>query len=82
MLEEWNDMSKRQDMHKSREVGRRRDSSPRIVTWLRDGRLRFDSQHGQEIFLFTTVSRPAMKLSQPPIQWVRGLFLRGKAGGV
>jgi hypothetical protein len=31
-----------------------------------------DSRQGLGIFLFTTVSRPALKPTQPPIRWVRG----------
>jgi hypothetical protein len=31
----------------------------------------FDSRQGLRIFLFTTVSRPALGPTQPPIQWVR-----------
>jgi len=30
----------------------------------------FDFQRGLGIFLFTTVSTPALKPTQPPIQWV------------
>jgi len=32
----------------------------------------FESRHEQEIFLFTTVSRPALGLIQSPIQCVSG----------
>jgi len=32
----------------------------------------FDSQWGLGIFLFSTMSRVAMGLNQPPIQWVLG----------
>jgi hypothetical protein len=32
--------------------------------------LGFDLKQGLGIFLFTTVSRPAMGPTQPPIQWV------------
>jgi hypothetical protein len=34
--------------------------------------LGFDSQKGLRIFLFTTVSKPALRTTQPPIQWVPG----------
>jgi hypothetical protein len=40
--------------------------------------LGFDSQQGLEIFLFTTVSRMAMGLTQPPIQWVLGVKWPGR----
>jgi hypothetical protein len=40
--------------------------------------MRFDSQQGQEIFLFSTASRPALRPIQPPIQWV-SFVPRGKA---
>jgi hypothetical protein len=36
--------------------------------------LEFDSQQGQDIFLYSKVSRPAMGSTQPPIQWVPGVF--------
>jgi hypothetical protein len=32
----------------------------------------FDSRQGEEIFLFSTASRPALGPTQPPIQWVPG----------
>jgi hypothetical protein len=39
--------------------------------------LGFNSQHKPGIFLFTTVSRTALRPTQPPIQW--GSFPGGKA---
>jgi hypothetical protein len=36
------------------------------------GWLRFESWWGLGIFLFDTMSRPALGLTQPPIQWVPG----------
>jgi hypothetical protein len=40
----------------------------------------FESRQGLGIFLFTTVSRPALESTQPPIQWAPGaLSLGGKA---
>jgi hypothetical protein len=36
------------------------------------GVLSFDSRLGLGIFLFTTVSRPTLEPTQPPIQWVQG----------
>jgi hypothetical protein len=38
---------------------------------------RFDSQQGQEIFLFSTVFRLALEPTQPPIQWVLGTLSLG-----
>jgi hypothetical protein len=37
----------------------------------------FESWQGPGIFLFTIVSRPALWLTQPPIQWVRGTLSLG-----
>jgi hypothetical protein len=37
----------------------------------------FNSWQGQEIFLFSTVSRPALGPTQPPIQWVTGALSPG-----
>jgi hypothetical protein len=34
--------------------------------------LGFDSRQGLGIFLFTNVSRPALRPTQPPIQWIPG----------
>jgi hypothetical protein len=43
------------------------------------GRLGFDSQQRQELFLHSTASRPALEPTQPLIQWVLGtLFSGGK----
>jgi hypothetical protein len=39
----------------------------------------FDFWQRQENFLFSTVSRPDLGPTQPPIQWVLGFFPRGKA---
>jgi hypothetical protein len=43
---------------------------------LRVGRSGFDSRQGQDIFLFSTISRRALELTQTPIQWVPGIFSR------
>jgi hypothetical protein len=40
--------------------------------WLRAGRSGFDSRRRMGIFLFDTISRPALRSTQPPIQWVPG----------
>jgi hypothetical protein len=39
--------------------------------------LRFESRQGLGIFLFTTASRPALGLTQPPIQWIPGALSCG-----
>jgi hypothetical protein len=39
--------------------------------------LEFDSRRGLGIFLLTTVSRPILGPTQPPIQWVPGALSRG-----
>jgi hypothetical protein len=44
-----------------------------IATSLRAGRSGFESRQGQELFLFSKMSR---------IQWVPRFFPRGKAAGV
>jgi hypothetical protein len=41
------------------------------------GALGFDSRRGLGIFLFTTESRTALGLTQPPIQWVPGSLSLG-----
>jgi hypothetical protein len=41
------------------------------------GVLGFYSRRGLGIFLFTTASRTALGLTQPPIQWVRGALSLG-----
>jgi hypothetical protein len=42
---------------------------------LRDKEPGFDSRKGQDFFL-PTVSKPALGPTQPPIQWLPGLFLQ------
>jgi hypothetical protein len=44
-------------------------------------RLGFDSQQGQEIFLYSTASRPALSPTQPHIQWYRVLSAGVKRPG-
>jgi hypothetical protein len=39
---------------------------------LRAGQPGFHSREGQEAFLYSTASRPALGPSQPPLQWVMG----------
>jgi hypothetical protein len=47
------------------------------VTSLRAGRSGFDSRQGLGIFLFDTMSRPALGPNQRPIQWVPGALSPG-----
>jgi hypothetical protein len=47
------------------ELGRNRDSSVGIAITLQAGRMRFDSRQGLGMFLFATVSRPALGPTQP-----------------
>jgi hypothetical protein len=42
----------------------------------------FDSWQGQEIFIFSTVSSPALGPTRPSVHWVLGLFPCGKVAGV
>jgi hypothetical protein len=53
------------------------DSSVGIATnYGMDDRI-IDSRRGLGIFLFDTVSRPALEPNQPPIQWVLGVLSLG-----
>jgi hypothetical protein len=44
-------------------------------------RLRFDSWQRERIFLLASVSRPAMRPTQPPVQWVPGVLSLGLKRG-
>jgi hypothetical protein len=35
---------------------------------------------GQEIYVFSKMSRPAVELTQPPIQWVSGILSLEQSG--
>jgi hypothetical protein len=48
-----------------------RDSSIGIEAVYGLGRSGFDSRQGQEILLYSTASNPALKHTQPALQWVR-----------
>jgi hypothetical protein len=41
------------------------------------GRSGFDPRRGQRIFPLTSVSRPALEPTQPPVQWVPGVLAPG-----
>jgi len=52
-----------------------------IAQWYSSDR-GFESRQGLGIFLFTTVSRPALTPTKHPIRWsTRGCFTGGKADG-
>jgi hypothetical protein len=57
-----------------------RYSSVSIVTRLWAGQSEFDSRQGLGIFLFATASRPALRSTQPPIQWVPRVLSPGVKG--
>jgi hypothetical protein len=42
-----------------------------------DGRPGFNSRQGQEIFMYSTVSRPALGPMQPPVQCIPGTLSPG-----
>jgi hypothetical protein len=46
------------------------------MSWMSE-ESRFDSRQGQEIYLFSTASRPALGPTQPPKQWVPGALSLG-----
>jgi hypothetical protein len=54
-----------------------RGSSVSLPTDWTTWRSRFDSQQRQEIFPLTSVSRPALEPTQPPVQWVPGVLSPG-----
>jgi hypothetical protein len=45
--------------------------------WLQTGLSGFDPPQWQRIFPLTSMSRPALRPTQPPIQWVPGSIPRG-----
>jgi hypothetical protein len=56
------------------EVGINRQSIERQTMCWTAEELGFDSRQGQEIFIFSTVSRPALKLTRRPMEWVSGKY--------
>jgi hypothetical protein len=56
-------------------------SSVSIVSgWLRSGR-RSNPSRGERIFAVASVSRPALRPTQPPVQWVPGVLYAGLKRG-
>jgi hypothetical protein len=49
----------------------------RYIDELRAGWAGFNSWQEQQIFLFYTVSRPALRSIHPHIQWKKGGYLHG-----
>jgi hypothetical protein len=49
--------------------------------WLRAGRSGFDPRQGQRIFLLAPASRSDLGPTQPPVQWVAGVFSPGVKRG-
>jgi hypothetical protein len=45
-----------------------------LTTGWTTGRSGFDPRRGQMIFPLASVSRPALGPTQPPVQWVPGVF--------
>jgi hypothetical protein len=62
---------------------RSRVSSGSIVSdyGLMTGRSGFDPRQGQRIFPLASVSRPALRPTQPPVQWVPGVLSPGVKRG-
>jgi hypothetical protein len=56
------------------------DCSVRIARRLQAGRSGFDSWQENEIFLFSTASKPTLGPTQSPIQWVSGALSQGLKG--
>jgi hypothetical protein len=52
-----------------------------LTTVWTTGRSGFDSRQGQRIFPLASVSRPALGPTQPPVQWVPGVFSPGVKRG-
>jgi hypothetical protein len=46
---------------------------------LEDRAIEVDPRQGHRIFPLTSVSRPALGPTQPPVQWVPGSFPRGQS---
>jgi hypothetical protein len=47
--------------------------------WPRTGRPGFDPRQSQSTFLLASVPRPALRPTQPPVQWEQGILSWGKA---
>jgi hypothetical protein len=48
-----------------------------LITGWTTGRSGFDSRQGQRIFPLTSVSRPALGSTQPPVKWISGVLSPG-----
>jgi hypothetical protein len=70
-------LKKHRDNFTSTYCARSRHSSFSIVTGLRAGQPRLESRQGLEVFPFATAFRPALRSTQPPIQWVPGALSSG-----
>jgi hypothetical protein len=52
-----------------------------LVTGSTTGPFRLDPRQGQRIFPLSSVSRPALGPTQPPVQWVPGVLSLGLKRG-
>jgi hypothetical protein len=48
-----------------------------LTTGWTTGRSGFEPRRGQRIFPLSSVSRPALGPTQPPVQWIPGVLSRG-----
>jgi hypothetical protein len=53
----------------------------RLATGWTTGRSSFDPRQGQRVFPLSSVSRPALGPTQPPVQWVPGVLSPGLKRG-